>query len=223
MGQGYAVARLRGLAVVWLALVVSCASTRSANEAPIAPLTSATANDALQQLAVRRAELPGARALMRVQAAGHSFKAQLRVQQQKMELVVYTPLNTSAATLFADGERVTFLNHLTLTAWQGNASELAGSLRLFASAAKPSDLALLLLGFPVSGGTYQATPAGLAHASLGSIGVSFDPPALPAQHIVVDSGTQRVEFEQLDVESTDEPLREPSIPRTYRQGDVPRL
>jgi len=210
-------------AALGLALFVSCATTHSASEAPIAPLTAATANDALQQLAARRAELPGARSLMRVHAAGRSFKAQLRVQQQRMELVVYTPLNTSAATLFADGDRVTVLNHLALTVWQGNASELAGSLHLFASAARPSDLALLLLGFPASSGTYEATPAGLAHASLGSIAVSFEPPSLPAQHVVVENGGQRVEVEQLDVESTDEPLKEPSIPRTYRQGGVPAV
>jgi len=200
----------------------SCASSHSANETPIAPLTAVSANEALHQLNARRAELPGARSLMRVHAAGHSFKAQLRVQQQRMELVVFTPLNTSAATLFADGDRITFLNHLTMTAWQGNASELAGSLHVFGSA-RPSDLALLLLGFPANSGTYEAASAGLVHASLGSIAVSFDPPSLPAQHVVVDSGSQHLEFEQLDVESTDEPLREPAIPRTYRQGGVPAI
>jgi hypothetical protein len=158
---------------------------------------------------------------MRVRAGQQSFKAQLRVQGDRMELTVYTPLNTSAATLYADGDRVTFLNHLDLTQWQGSASELAGSLGVFAS--KSSDLAFLILGFPSTTGRYDATPAGLAHATLGSIDATFEPPSLPAKHVVIDHGPQHIEFELLDVAQTDEPLRAPKIPRDYQQGGVPRV
>ena len=42
-----------------------------------------------------------------VHAAQQSFKAQLRVQGDRMELTVYTPFNTTAATLYAEGDRVT--------------------------------------------------------------------------------------------------------------------
>lgn len=205
-----------------LLLLAACATTRSANESPIAPLTAASAAEALQQLHARRAELPGARSLMRVRAGQQSFKAQLRVQGDRMELTVYTPLNTSAATLYAEGDRVTFLNNLQMTQWQGSASELAGSLGLF-GASRPSDLALLILGYPASTGTYDATPAGLAHATLGSINAAFDPPSLPAKHVVVEHGPQRIEFEQLDVAATDEPLQAPKIPRNYQPGGVPRV
>jgi len=201
----------------------SCVSTRVANESPITPLTATSATDALQQLNNRRAQLPGARSLMRVRAGQQSFKAQLRVQGDRMELTVYTPLNTSAATLYAEGDRVTFLNHLQTTVWQGNASELAGALGLFASTAKPSDLALLILGFPATGGRYEATTDGLTHATLGSIEATFEPPSLPAKHVVVTHGAQGIEFEQLDVAATDEPLRAPKIPRDYQQGGVPRV
>jgi hypothetical protein len=201
----------------------SCVTTRAANESPIAPLTATSAADALQQLNNRRAQFPGARSLMRVRAGQQSFKAQLRVQGDRMELMVYTPLNTSAATLYADGDRVIFLNNLQTTVWQGSASELAGSLGLFASAAKPSDLALLILGFPLSSGKYEATADGLSHATLGSIEATFDPPSLPAKHVVVEHGAQRIEFEQLDVAATDEPLTAPKIPRHYQQGGVPRV
>jgi len=158
---------------------------------------------------------------MRVRAGQQSFKAQLRVQGDRMELTVYTPFNTSAAMLYADGDRVTFLNNLQRTQWQGSASELAGSLGLFAS--RPSDLALLILGFPATTGTYDATPSGLAHATLGSIDATFDPPSLPAKHVVIEHRSQRVEFEQLDVAATDEPLQAPKIPRGYEQGGVPRV
>lgn len=202
-------------------LLAACASTSTRPEAPIAPLTATSAADALAQLQARRAQLPGARALMRVRAGQQSFKAQLRVQGDRMELTVYTPINTSAATLFADGDRVTFLNHIDLTQWQGSASELAGSLGVFAS--KPSDLAFLILGFPSTSGRYDATPAGLAHATLGTIDATFDPPSLPSKHVVIEHGTQRIEFEMLDVEATDDPLRAPKIPRDYQPGGVPRV
>lgn len=205
-----------------LLLLAACATTRSANESPIAPLTAASAAEALQQLHARRAELPGTRSLMRVRAGQQSFKAQLRVQGDRMQLTVYTPLNTSAATLYAEGDRVTYLNNLQMTQWQGSASELAGSLGLF-GASRPSDLALLILGYPASTGTYDATPAGLAHATLGSIDATFDPPSLPAKHVVVEHGPQRIEFEQLDVAATDEPLQAPKIPRNYQPGGVPRV
>lgn len=204
-----------------LLFLAACATTRPATESPIAPLTAASAADALQQLAARRAELPGARSFMRVRAGKQSFKAQLRVQGERMQLTVYTPLNTTAATLYADGDRVTFLNSVDMTQWQGSASQLAGSLGVFAT--KPSDLAMLILGYPGSSGTYDATPTGLAHATLGSIAATFDPPSLPAKHITIDHGAQHIEFEQLEVIATDEPLKAPKIPRDYQQGGVPRV
>jgi len=204
-----------------LLILVACATTRPATESPIAPLSASSPADALQQLNARRAELPGARSFMRVRAGQKSFKAQLRVQGERMQLIVYTPINTTAATLYADGDHVTFLNNVDMTQWQGSASELAGSLGVFAS--KPSDLALLLLGFPGSSGTYDATPAGLAHATLGSITATYDPPSLPAKHITIDHGGQHIEFEQLEVIATGEPLKAPKIPRDYQPGGVPRV
>ena len=214
---------MRSRYALCLLFLAACVSTRSANETPIAPLTANSASEALHQLNNRRAQLPGARSLMRVHAGQQSFKAQLRVQGDRMELTVYTPFNTSAATLFAEGDRVTFLNHVDRTQWQGSASQLAGSLGLFATSANPSDLALVILGFPATTGTYDATTSGLAHATLGAISATFDPPSLPAKHVVVEHGPQRIEFEQLDVAATDEPLRAPKIPSGYQQGGVPRV
>jgi hypothetical protein len=71
------------------------------------------------------------RELMRVRATHgertQSFKAQLLVEPatKKVELTAYTPLGTSAMTLFADGDRVTFLNHIDQTRWEGSAGEVA--------------------------------------------------------------------------------------------------
>ncbi|HEX3580384.1 MAG TPA: DUF3261 domain-containing protein [Thermoanaerobaculia bacterium] len=71
------------------------------------------------------------RELMRVRATHgertQSFKAQLLVEPKtnRVELTAYTPLGTSAMTLYADGDRVTFLNHIDQTQWSGRASEVA--------------------------------------------------------------------------------------------------
>ena len=99
-------------------LVLGCASTRSGNEAPFVPGTP------LEQVhAVRE--------LMRVRATHgdrtESFKAQLLVEPKasRVELTAYTPLGTSAMTLYADGDRVTFLNHIAQTQWSGRASDVA--------------------------------------------------------------------------------------------------
>ena len=111
-----------------LALIVlsACASTRSDHEAPLVPGTPLD-------------QVHAVRELMRVRATHgdrtESFKAQMLLEPatRRIELTAYTPLNTSAMTLFADGDRVTFLNNIQRTQWQGSASELAGSLGLFAS------------------------------------------------------------------------------------------
>ena len=99
-------------------LVLACASTRTGHEAPF------VAGTPLDQVhAVRE--------LMRVRATHgertESFKAQLLVEPKtsRVELTAYTPLGTSAMTLYADGDRVTFLNHIAQTQWSGRASDVA--------------------------------------------------------------------------------------------------
>jgi hypothetical protein len=77
------------------------------------------------------AQVHAVRELMRVRATHgertQSFKAQLLVEPKtnRVELTAYTPLGTSAMTLYADGDRVTFLNHIDQTQWSGRASEVA--------------------------------------------------------------------------------------------------
>ena len=99
-------------------LLLGCASSRSGNEAPF------VAGTPLDQVhAVRE--------LMRVRATHgertESFKAQLLVEPKasRVELTAYTPLGTSAMTLYADGDKVTFLNHVAQTQWSGKASDVA--------------------------------------------------------------------------------------------------
>jgi len=107
-----------GVSFLLAFLVLGCASTRSVHETPF------VAGTPLDQVhAVRE--------LMRVRATHgertESFKAQLLVEPKanRVELTAYTPLGTSAATLYADGDQVTFLNHIAQTQWSGRASDVA--------------------------------------------------------------------------------------------------
>ena len=66
----------------------------------------------MQQLRARRASFGGMRSLMRIRATvkgkTQSFRAQLAVHDaQRMELIAYTPVGTTAMTMKADGNRIT--------------------------------------------------------------------------------------------------------------------
>src|SRR2546423_9712050 len=144
-GEGDAKRRVRD---VLLALILtSCSTSRSANEAPFTPGTPIGQVHAIREL-------------MRVRATHgertESFRAQLLVEPatRRIELTAYTPLGTSAMTLFADGDRVTFLNHVDRTAWEGSAQ----SLDFFGGQA-PAAWALAVLGYPSSGTSVAYDPA----------------------------------------------------------------
>jgi len=116
-----------------LLLFVACRST-STNETPLTPEQSI---DSIRTI----------RALMRVQATNgeqtQSFRAQMLVETatQRVELTAYTPVGTTAMTLFADGDRVTFLDHIHRTAWEGSAASLD-----FFAGRTPASWALEILG-----------------------------------------------------------------------------
>jgi hypothetical protein len=108
---------MRG-AFLALLLFAACSSTRTLHEAPFVPGTPLD-------------QVHSVRELMRVRAThgdrSQSFKAQLLLEPatKRVQLTAYTPLGTSAMTLFADGDRVTFLNHIDQTQWEGSAREVA--------------------------------------------------------------------------------------------------
>lgn len=185
--------RLAPLALVAL-LLVSCRTTRPAGT-PVAPLTAATAEEAMTQLRARRAEFDGVRSLMRVRATTNgktqSFRAQLAVHDaRRMELVAYTPVGTTALTLKADGDRVVTDPEV--------APEAFAFLR--ASGLTPAETAMLVVGLPPRDELqYELAPGGLAKASFGDVVVTFDPPSFPAKNVVVTRGNDRVEIEHLEV------------------------
>jgi hypothetical protein len=184
-------------AAVLLLLAVSLVSCRTARPtgAPIAPLTSSTVEEAATQLREQRASFKDVRSLMRVRATTNgktqSFRAQLAVHDaQRMELVAYTPVGTTALTLKANGNEVTTDPEV--------APESFAFLR--AAGLTPAETAMLLLGMPPRDDVpVTLAPTGIASASAGELTVTFEPPAFPAQRVVITRGNDRVEIEHLEV------------------------
>jgi len=106
------------VSVILALFLIGCASTRAEDGVPF---VQGTPLDQVHTV----------RELMRVHASHGtqtlSFKAQLLFEPKagRVELTAYTPLGTSAMTLYADGDQVTFLNHLDQTQWSGKASDVA--------------------------------------------------------------------------------------------------
>jgi hypothetical protein len=175
--------------LVTTALLASCRTGRP-DGAPVAPLTSTTAAEAAQQLRERRANFTGMRSLMHVRATTkgktQSFRAQLHVADaQRMELVAYTPVGTTAMTMKSDGARIT-----TDPAVAPDAFDFLRDAGL-----TPAETAMLLLGLPPRDDLqvdYAAT--GVVSANVGGMTVQFDPPSFPASHVIVSKGDDRIEI-----------------------------
>ena len=189
-----AVARVALIALAVLFAGVSCRTARPTG-APIAPLTSTTAEEASEQLRVRRASFGGVRSLMRVRATTNgktqSFRAQLAVHDaRRMELIAYTPVGTTALTLKANGDDVTTDPEVP--------PESFAFLR--ATGLTPAETSMLLLGLPPRDDlNVEYAPSGVARATVGEITVTFDPPSFPAQKVIVERAADRVELEHLEV------------------------
>ena len=185
-------------------LVAALAGCRTAAPvgAPIAPLTSVSAADAMQELRARRAAFRGAKSLMRVRATVNgktqSFRAQLVVHDaRRMELIAYTPVGTTAAIIKADGDRVSVDNRLEGTKTEGDVSQVFGFL---GTVLPPAEMSMLLLGIPPREElSYDVDAAGLRQATLGEMTAVFAPPSFPAKHVVVTRGADRIEIEHQEV------------------------
>jgi hypothetical protein len=219
-------------AIVVLVLCTVAAGCRTARpageETPLAPLTSASADDAARQLAQRRAQLTSQRALLMIRAtnAGNtlSLRAQLQIDNGgRMLLTAYTPFGTNAIRLYAEGNDVTFVNDIEGTWWHGGVAEFGRSFGFFGSAS-PSSIGLLLMGLPASGGfTYEYATTGLKRASAGDVAVTYDPPSYPPQHILVTHGTQSLDIQTTESATTTAAIIPPAIPSDYRCCFVPKM
>ena len=188
-------------------LFFSVAACRSAHVTgpAIQPLPAVTELSPIDALHARADAFPGAKSVMRVRATTkgqtRSFKAQLVVpDRQSMELIAYTPVGTTAATIRGQGDQVTVTDALTGSMIGGNAASMLQQYGFYTGGLSPAEMAMLLLGYPPRRDLqYEASPSGLTRAIAGDVVITFDPPSLPARNVVVTHGDDRVEIEHLEV------------------------
>jgi len=184
----------RIFALIALVAVVACRTGRPTGIA-VVPLTATTREEAIAQLNERRAQFHGLKSLMRVRATRkgqtQSFRAQLVVHDdQRMELIAYTPVGTTALKMKANGNDVT-----TDPPVPPNSFDFLRAADLV-----PAEVAMLLLGLPPRDDMQvEIAPSGIVRASADGITAVFDPPSFPAKHVVVTRGRDRVEIEHLEV------------------------
>ncbi|HEX2833029.1 MAG TPA: DUF3261 domain-containing protein [Thermoanaerobaculia bacterium] len=186
------------IAVVLLAtaFLCSCVSTRPSGS-PVAPLTSTTIVETTQQLRERRVRFHGMRSLMRVRATTNgktqSFRAQLAVHDaQRMELIAYTPVGTTAMTMKANGNSITTDPEVAPASFNF----------LRATGLTPAETGMLLLGIPPRDDVWvEIAPGGISAATAGAIVVRYEPPSFPAKSVVITRGDDRIEIEHLEVVS----------------------
>lgn len=182
------------LLIALLLSLTACRSTRPSGS-PVTPLTARTVEEATAQLRERRAGFRGMKSLMQVRATSNgktqSFRGQLIVHDdQRMELIAYTPVGTTALRMKANGfaidsdpavppESFAFLQNAGIT---------------------PAETGMLILGIPPRDDVAVSFAAtGIARATAGGITADFDPPSFPARRVVVTRGADRIEIEHLEV------------------------
>ena len=152
-----------------------------------------------------------------------SFRAQLQIDNSnRMLLTAYTPLGTTAIRLYADASEVTFINDLEGTWWHGTAADFASSFGFFGTTS-PYSMALLIAGLAPEGPTYDYAAAGVSHATVGDVVVTYDPPSYPPKHITIARGAQKLEIETLESATTTASVAKPVAPNGYRCCLPPRL
>ena len=192
-------------AVLLLVVFAACRTARLPDEAPLPPVNAASADDALTTLRDRMTKLVDVHALLRMRIATpertDTFKASLTVTNQKqMELVIYTPLNTTAVTITSVGDTVTIHDVLHRSTVTATSAELAQTYGIFLPNVPPSDMALLLLGFPsINSAAYDATPTGLRKAVAGDTTIDYEPAVQPVQTVRITRPAQQVEMTVLQV------------------------
>lgn len=197
------VCRLSVAAAILAAAFVSCRSLGSG--IPFKPLRTTTPEAAQQELAAIGARVGALRSMMHVRATvggkTQTFSARLAVDKpQRMEMTVFTPIGTTAATIWADGNEVSFVNNVEGTSWQGSAEDLARSLAFYSADLVPMEMAMLIMGFPSQRVTdFEFAATGLRRAATGDVVVTFEPAVFPPVHVTIKRGNDVVEIRHLEM------------------------
>ena len=191
-----------------LLLIAGCRTAKPVGKAFL-PLQARTVEEARAELNSRANTFKGARSIMRVRAvtpeSTQSFRAQLIVPDRThMELVIYTPIGTTAAVVRAVGDQIQFDSRVDAASWKGSAEDVARSFGFYGADLDPAETAMLLIGLPPRPDlNYSITPAGLGGVSIKDISVRFDPPSFPARRAVIIRGQNRLEVEHIELVATE--------------------
>jgi hypothetical protein len=200
--------RLR-MTCVALILLAACRTTRPPDAEAIPPLSASSPAEAARQLADRRAQFRGQRSFIRLKLGRLSARGQLQIDSGgRMLMTMYSPVGTTVAQLYAEGDDVIFLNDFDGTVSRGKAADFG---------ALGGQTALLLVGLPPAGVesiTYGA--AGIENVNLAGATVRFDPPVYPPKRVTIDQGSRHVEIEHLESFVDTATLTPPEIPSSYR-------
>ncbi len=151
--------------------------------------------EALSELHSRVESFSGARSLMRVRVTAgektQSFRAQLVIKDRNIvDVIVYTPIGTTAGALHGSGDRLTLEN---------GAAPPPEIQRLFANR-KPAEMAMLLIGLPaIRGAAYETSEHGLKRVAVDDAVVTFDPPQYPPKRVTVRRDGEVLEIEHLEL------------------------
>jgi len=200
---------IRRSVVVGLFLLAACRTTRPPNAEAIAPLSASSPAEAARQLADRRAQFRGQRSFIRLKLGQVSARGQLQIDSSgRMLMTIYSPIGTTVARLYAEGDDVIFLNDFDATVSRGKAAD-------FGALGGPTPL--LLVGLPPAGVesiTYGA--AGIESVNLAGATIRFDPPVYPPKRVTIDQGQRHVEIEHLESFVDPATLSPPEVPNSYR-------
>jgi len=200
---------IRRSAAVCLILLAACRTTRPPDAEAIAPLSSNSPAEAAQQLVDRRTQFRGQRSFIRLKLGQISARGQLQIDSGgRLLMTIYSPIGTTVARLYAEGDDVIFLNDFEATVSRGKAADFG---------ALGGQTALLLVGLPPAGvESITVGAAGIESVNLGGATIRFDPPVYPPKRVTIDQGQRHIEIEHLESFVDNATLTPPEIPSNYR-------
>src|SRR5205809_1073543 len=171
---------------------ISCLATRRfRNTSAMFSQSAVTSTARSTSIAQRRAEFRGERSLIRLKMPQLSARAQLEIDSGgRMLMTIYSPIGTTLARLYAEGDDVIFLNDFEATVSRGKAKDFG---------ALGGPVPFLLIGLPGTGQeaiTYG--PAGIESVRLSDATINYDPPVYPPKRVVVDQGSRHIEIDHLE-------------------------
>lgn len=213
------------------------------------PPGPATTNEAVERLFAARQNFEGASSLANVRVTGkggQSFRAALTIDAGgAMNLSALTPFGTTAAQVRIEDDRITLINHLRNTWWDGRLDQLSGGHAL-AEAFRVEGLSYLLTGLPpwsdqdrvsqeivseeftrLSQGplslilSRSGIMTGLLDLGDDEIAIRFEGQSIPPAKLQVSSSidpTRVVQFEHINLEFKSVTLNPLRIPADYRRA-----